>query len=386
MTSTNDSPSILIVSAEASSTLYAERLLEEIKRQNLEVNTFGVGSREMERAGFEIIGRSEEMAVVGFKEVIAHYPKIRRVFYELLEKAKTKKPKLALLLDYPGFNLRLAKKLREMGIPVVYYISPQLWAWGTGRIKQVKKYINKMLVVFPFEKDFYLGHGVDVEFVGHPLLEELTPSLFEPAQRKKTRAQFGITDDEMVIGLMPGSRKSELKNHLKTQLSVAKNLCAKHSKLKVALLVAPGLDKDMFRGELDANGPAIILIQRPPFEMLQMMDVVLVASGTATLITGLMQVPMVIMYRMNALSAWLAKKLVKSTKYFGMVNLILGKMVAQERFQEEASEVQLTNDLEDLINSPARRSAMKEELARLPVLLGDKGAAKRVVDAMRELI
>ena len=383
MTLKNDWPSILIVSAEASSALYAERLLEEFHRRNLELNIFGVGSREMERLGFEAIGRSEEMAVMGFKEVFAHYPKIRKVFHELLRLSEERRPKVALLLDYPGFNLRLAKKLHELGIPVVYYISPQLWAWHTGRIKQVEKFISKMLVVFPFEKDFYLGHGVKAEFVGHPLLEEMTPNLFDPLERKTARSRYGILDDELVLGLMPGSRKSELKNNLGTQLKAASVLSAKYSKLKIALLVAPGLDRDVISQSLPPDGPALILIQAPPFEMLRIMDVVLVASGTATLSAGLMQVPMVIMYKMNALSAWLAKKLVKSTKYFGMVNIILGKMVAQERFQDEANETQLVSDLDLLIVDPVRRDLMKAELAKLPGLLGDKGAAKRVVDSLQ---
>ena len=325
MTSKNDWTSILIVSAEASSALYAERLLEEIQRQNLELNTFGVGSREMERLGFEVIGRSEEMAVMGFKEVIAHYPKIRRVFFEILKIAKERKPKVALLLDYPGFNLRLAKKLHAMNIPVVYYISPQLWAWHTSRIKQVKKYIKKMLVVFPFEKDFYLGRGVSAEFVGHPLLEEMSNKLLDPNERKIARARYGIQDDEVVLGLMPGSRLSELKNNLATQLNVASQLALKFPKLKVALLVAPGLDREVIRKSLPNSGSSVMLVQAPPFEMLKVVDVTLVASGTATLTAGLMQVPMVIMYKMSSLSAWLVKKLVKSTKYFGMVNLILGK-------------------------------------------------------------
>ncbi len=384
MTSKSDLPSILIVSAEASSALYAERLLEEIRKRNLELNVFGVGSREMERLGFETVGRSEEMAVVGFKEVIAHYPKIRKVFYEILRIAKERKPKVALLLDYPDFNLRLAKKLHALGIPVVYYISPQLWAWRKGRIKLVKKYVSKMLVVFPFEKDFYLREGVKVEFVGHPLLEELTANLFNPSDRMKARARYGILDDELVLGLMPGSRKSELKNHLSTQLGVAKKLGLKYSRLKVALLVAPGLEREAIRKELRHDGAALILIQAPPFEMLRMMDVVLVASGTATLTAGLMQIPMVIMYKMSPFSAWLAKKLVRSTKYFGMVNLILGKMVAQERFQNDANEAQLVSDLEVLLSDPLKRASVGEELSRLPQLLGDKGAAKRVVDSMRE--
>ncbi|OQW49065.1 MAG: lipid-A-disaccharide synthase [Proteobacteria bacterium SG_bin7] len=377
---------ILIVAAEASSVLYAQRLLEEWKTQNIDVHAFGIGSREMEKIGFEIVGRSEELAVVGFKEVLAHYPKIKSVFNRLVEMAGERNPKLVLLLDYPDFNFRLAKKMKRLGLPVVYYISPQLWAWRTGRIKLVKKFIDRMLVVFPFEVDFYKKHNVDVTFVGHPLLEEITEDLRDDEMRKKRRGRFGLHDNDMVLGLMPGSRNSELKNNLATQIEVARVLQKKHPDLHLMLLIAPGLEREKIRELLPADSPHLMLIQMAPFEMLQICDLILCASGTATLMTGLMHVPMVIMYKMNAVSAWLAKTLVKSTKFFGMVNLILGREVVPEKFQEQASVEVLSAELEKYIENRELRSRVVNDLKELDISLGNKGAAKRVTDAIREYL
>lgn len=386
MKSNQTSPEILVVSAEASSTLYAKRLLEEWSKQGLNLHAFGIGSREMESLGFEIVGRSEELAVVGFKEVIAHYPKIRSVFYNLIDLAKKRRPKLALLLDYPDFNLRLAKKLKALGIPVVYYISPQVWAWRKGRIKQIKKNVERMLVVFPFEVDFYKKNGVEVNFVGHPLLEEITPDLRDITVRAQRRSRFGIDDDDIVLGLMPGSRRSEIKNHLIEQIKTAELLAKEIPDLHVILLLAPGLIREEIAGQLPKSELPITLVQKEPFEMLQLCDIVLCASGTATLMAGLMRVPMVIMYKMNSFSAWLAKKLVTTTAFFGMVNLILKKEVVPERFQEQAAPDLLARELENLIKDKSRRENIILDLSKLDGQLGEKGAAKRVTEIIKGYI
>ena len=233
---------ILIVAGEASSSLYALRFLQSLKKTHPNIKCFGVGSREMEKEGFDCIGRSEDMAVVGLQEVLAHYSDIKKVFNELIEQARKRKPKVILLLDYPDFNLRLAKKLKPLGIPVVYYISPQLWAWRTGRIKIIQKYIDKMLVVFPFEKPFYDEHNVDCEFVGHPLLDELSEDLYGEEGRKEWRNRYGFVDDDIVFGLMPGSRRSELKLNLMVQIEAAERVHQKNPNIKIMLAIAPSFD------------------------------------------------------------------------------------------------------------------------------------------------
>lgn len=373
---------VLIVAAEASSSLYAQRLLEHWKAEGKNVEAFGIGSRSMEKLGFHCIGRSEELAVVGVSEVLAHFPLIRKVFHQLIEEAQKKKPQVVLLLDYPDFNFRLAKKLSKLGFKVVYYISPQIWAWRTSRIKLVQKFIDKMLVLFPFEKDFYKSFGVDVDFVGHPLLDELDPKLWDKGEIKTWRSKYGFTDDDMVVGLMPGSRKSELNHHLLTQLETAKKLHLKKPQLKFALLVAPHFELEELQDKIPEIDFPLTLVKAEPFQMIAMMDLVLVASGTATLMVGLMNKPMVIMYKMSAFTGWLAKVFVKSTKFFGLVNLVHQKEVAPELFQGEANPDRLASELLDYVDHPERMASTVKELENTTKFLGSRGITPRVAEAL----
>jgi lipid-A-disaccharide synthase len=369
--------SVLIVAAEASSSLYAQRLMQSWKKHGRDVEAFGIGSRSMETEGFECLGRSEEMAVVGLQEVLKHLPHIKKVFYSLLEQAEKRKPKFALLLDYPDFNLRLAKELKKRGVKVVYYISPQVWAWRTGRVKQIRKTVDHMLVLFPFEEGFYREHGVKVDFVGHPALDEL-PAPLSATELKVRRNKFGLGDDEIVLGLMPGSRNSEIEHHLKSQLETAHLLVKKNPKVRPLLMVAPTLEREkLARAIGDVEFP-IQIVKENPNDMIALADVVLVASGTATLMVGLMEKPMVIMYRMNAITAWLAKRLVTKTKYFGMVNLVMNRKIVPELFQEEASPEGMAREVSRLVENPSERTRMIDDLKQVKDRLGSKGATERV--------
>ncbi|MCB0422540.1 MAG: lipid-A-disaccharide synthase [Bdellovibrionales bacterium] len=380
----DESRPVLIVAGEASSALYAKRLLEFWKEAHQPVDAFGIGDAAMEKLGFQRIGRSEDMAVVGFKEVLKHWGHIKEVFNQLLAAVEKKKPAFALLLDYPGFNLRLAKKLKAMGVPVVYYISPQVWAWKKGRIQQIQQYVDKMLVLFPFEKTFYQEHGVDVEFVGHPLLDELDPKLFSDSDRKEQRQRYGILDDEFVVGLMPGSRHSELDYNLQRQIDVARSLYIKKTskKLRFVLFVAPSLEKEEIQRRLQTLDFPLLLVQEDPFYMIRMADIVLTASGTATIFVGLMKRPMIIMYIMNSITAFIARRLVTSTPFFGMVNIILGKEVGREYFQENASVKKLSEALTKLIEDDSYRQSVEEELNHLSSCLGERGATQRVAESL----
>lgn len=374
---------ILIVAAEASSSLYAKRLLEYWKSQNIPVRAFGIGSREMEALGFECLGYSEDLAVVGLQEVIAHFGEIKDVFYKLIEEAKKRKPKAVLLLDYPDFNLRLAKKLKALGIPVVYYISPQVWAWRQSRVHTIKARVDKMLVLFPFEKDFYQKHGVDVEFVGHPLLDEIQDKYFDSQNVSMKRARFGIQPEDKLLALMPGSRKSELNHHLQLQLDTAEELLKTHPNLKIALFVAPTISMETMRTRLANLKIPVMLIQDEPFEMIQLADVVLCASGTATLMVGLLKKPMVIMYRMNPFTAMMAKMFVRATRYFGLINLVLDREAVKEYFQEKASVTNLSAEISRLLKDQSAYQKTVQDLGLAHRNLGEKGATVRVAKVLQ---
>lgn len=383
-TSKDDSFKILIVAAEASSSLYAQRLLEDWKAKGIKVDAFGIGSKKMESLGFRCLGYAEDLAVVGLVEVLKHFGKIYQVFYALLNEAEKIKPDLVLLLDYPDFNFRLAKKLKKKKFPIYYYISPQIWAWRQNRVYFIKKYIDKMLVLFPFEVDFYKKFGVDVEFVGHPLLDELRPELFDSNYIGSMREKFGVQKNHKILGLMPGSRQSELTHHLESQLKIAEELQKQVPDLKVMLFVAPNLNLESVRARVSNWNFPIQFVQRDPFEMVAMSDIILCASGTATLTVGLMEKPMAIMYKMKPSTVFLARFVMKMPKFFGLVNLIQNKLVSKEFFQEDANPEKVVPYLKELLVNSSTYQKQVEELRNLKMLLGSKGATKKVSEIILE--
>lgn len=372
------SSSVLIVAAEASSSIYAQRLLEHWAAAGEDVKAFGIGSESMEKLGFEVLGRSEDLAVVGLQEVVAHFPLIRRTFHSLVDEAKKRKPKFALLLDYPDFNLRLAKKLKALGIPVIYYISPQVWAWRTGRVNLIRKVVDHILVLFPFEEEFYKKNNVKVSFVGHPLLDELNREAFDESIRKERRQRYGVGESDFVLGLMPGSRRSEIKHHLQVQLDTVREILKIHPKVRPFLLVAPSLDRDQISSLITGGDIPIQIVKDDPTRMVQLTDAILCASGTATLMVGLMEKPMVIMYRMNSLTAYLAKKLVKHTKFFGLVNLIMDEKVVPELFQEQANPEDMAKELSLYITDHEHLERTQRKLKEVKQKLGERGATEKV--------
>jgi lipid-A-disaccharide synthase len=340
----------------------------------------------MEQLGCTLIEKSEKMSVVGVAEVVAHWNVIKNAFNNLLATVRREKTDLAILLDYPDFNLRLARKLHQLKVPVFYYISPQVWAWRTGRVELIKKVIQKMLVLFPFEVDFYKKHNVEVSFVGHPLLDELPHSQLSSDERKIGRSKYNVREDEFLVGLLPGSRESELKNNFEVQLRAAELLSKEYPKVKFIILVAPSLEvefvKTYIAKDLKFN---YALIKEDPLKMIQLFDVCLVASGTATLVTALLEIPMVIMYRMNTLSAYLARKLVKG-KFFGMPNLIMDQKVVPELFQEEATAAGLAAEVKRFMLESDYYQNSKNKLKEIKTKLGSQGATVRVVDEMEKAL
>ena len=372
--------SVMIVAAEASSSHYALKLLKSWKKTYPHISTFGVGSLAMENEGFERLGKAEEMAVVGVTEIYAQYPLLKSVFDKLVEQAAIRRPQVVVVMDYPEFNLMLAKKLHALGIKVVYYISPQVWAWRKGRVKTIKKYCDKVLLLFPFEVPFYEKHQVPFEFVGHPLLDEIDEKYFDPVHRKNHRNRCGIQDGETVLGLMPGSRKKELEYHLPQQLRVASALLKKHAHLKLVILCAPTVEKDQILQYMDDFRHPFQLIKSDPFEMIDLVDVMLATSGTATLQVGLLEKPLVIMYRTSLLTAAIGRMIVKG--YFGLVNLILGEEAVPERLQWQSTDKELFQLLDRWIANPETQKPVIEKLKQLKFKLGDRGASQRVIDVL----
>lgn len=376
----NSKNSVLIVAAEASSIAYAARLIQLWKVQGRDLDLFGIGSSEMESLGFRRLGKAEDLAVVGFVEILSKYQEIKKVFWDLVAEARQCRPKVVILMDYPGFNLRFAKEMKALNIPVVYYIAPQIWAWKQNRVELIKKYCTKTFLIFPFEIPFYEKHGVDFEFVGNPLLEDLKKDVLNDSYQKLQRLKYGIQTDELVLGLMPGSRQVEIKNHLQTQLETARILRSQVQNLKVVILVAPTVQKEQIKEVLESFSFPILIVQDTPFEMIALTDMVLVASGTATLMVGLLEKPMVIMYKTSWLTSVIARMVVKS--YFGLVNLVLSKEAVPEIFQQDANPKNLARLLLRYVKEPEYKQLVMTDLKKLPHLLGELGATERVAKSL----
>ncbi|MBC7742987.1 MAG: lipid-A-disaccharide synthase [Bdellovibrionaceae bacterium] len=373
----------MFVAAEASSAHYALKLIQYWRNQGKDYTYFGVGSNAMEAEGFERIGKSEEMAVVGAAEIFAHFSHLKSVFNQLLEQARIRKPNVVVVMDYPEFNLYLARKLHAMGIKVYYYISPQVWAWRKGRVETIKRFCEKAFLLFPFEVEFYKSRNAPYEFVGHPLLDEFDADLLDPIKIQYQKEKYGIKKTEKLLALMPGSRRGELDQHLEIQLEVARRLLKKYEELRLAIFVAPTIKKEEMLARLENFKSPYILLQDDPNKMISLADYVLVASGTATLMVGLLQKPMVIMYRVKWLTGLFGRMLVK-VKYFGLVNLILDKEVVPERKLAEANPDELFKLMDRFIADPTYTRETVEALKKLPLYLGEKGATARVAQALEK--
>jgi lipid-A-disaccharide synthase len=379
------SKKVFISAAEASSGQYAQRLIEHLQKQGRGYSFFGIGTNSMERLGFSRVGKSEEMAVVGIQEVIPKLKFLRQVFYQTVARIEAEKPDCIILMDYSGFNLRLAKAIKALGIPIIYYVSPQVWAWKQYRVKHIKRLVDKMLVILPFEEKFYQDRGVSAQFVGHPLLDEVKSDYFDPAFVNRERMKFSFMQNDHVLGLMPGSRMGEIKNHLGIQILAAEKLATKVPNLRVAVLLAPTLDIADIREFIPQTEINLTFVKMDPFEMVSICDTLLVASGTATLTVGLLEKPMVIMYRSSRLSAFLARLLIKIPA-FGLINLIMGKKIAPEFFQEEASPETLAEALFPLITPGEARENQIGLLQEMKTLLGEGGATARVAEIVEKTI
>ena len=376
----------MIIAAEASSTHYAAKLIKFWRSQNKNFDFYGVGSQEMESLGFRRIGKSEEMAVVGIAEIFENFKLIRNVFRSLIAEALKKPPDVVLLMDYPDFNLRLAKKFKALGIKVFYYISPQVWAWRKSRIHDIKAYCEKVFLLFPFEKEFYDRYQVPNEFVGHPLLEDLDPDLFNAEKIKWRRSKYGVLTNEKILALMPGSRKGEVEQHIAIQLQVANKLLQEFPQLRLFVFVAPPLSKEYIQSKLEGFKHSFVLMKDDPNQMIALADYILVASGTATLMVGLLEKPMVIMYKVKWLTGVIGKMLTKGLKYFGLVNLVLDKEVVPERKQEQVTVEELTQLMRQYIVSQEHTQKTIQELKKLRLNLGDVGATARVAKSLEKYL
>ena len=356
-----------IIAGEASGDLHGSNLIKALRRQDEMAEIRAWGGDKMQAAGATLVKHYRDLALMGFLEVIKHLGTILRNIDFCKKDIIAWKPDVLVLIDYPGFNLRIAKWAHEQGIKVVYYISPQVWAWKEGRVKDIKQYVDKMLVILPFEKDFYAKWDYEVIYVGHPLLQVVAEELAE--------APVPLYTDKPVVALLPGSRAQEIRKKLPVMLKMV----AHFPDYQFVIAGAPSQPDDVYK-EIIGTAPAMLL-RNDTYNLLKQARAALVTSGTATLETALFGVPQVVCYRGNPVSFWLARKLVK-VKYVSLVNLIMGREVVKELLQSALNEGALEQELRALLENDTYREGMATAYQALWTLLGGSDASERAASVV----
>ena len=362
---------ILIVAGETSGDLHGANLARELWKLDSSLILYGVGGEKMARAGvklyFDIVG----LAGVGLTEVFKNLTRLHKIFKELLSIIEKSKLKAMILIDFPEFNLRLAKAVRKFNIPIVYYISPQVWAWRRGRVKTISRYIKKMLVIFPFEEEFYRKLDIPVEFVGHPLLDVVN---FRRNQ-EMVKEMLRVPREKVVVGLLPGSRESEIKRHLPIMLEAAEIIAETMPQVEFVLLCNSSLPEKLFTNIMNTKDkPAVRLLPGRTSEIMDAAELILVASGTATLEAACHSCPMVIIYKISFLT-WLFVRPLIRVPYVGIVNLIAKEKIVPEYLQFQARPKAIAQECLTLLKDEKKRSEMIHNLSLVRQQLGKPGAS-----------
>jgi lipid-A-disaccharide synthase len=358
---------LLFVVGEASGDLHASGVARALKAQGAPFALTGIGGDQMREAGVELIEHADNLAVMGFVEVIRHVPRHWALLRQLEQRIRSGRVALVILIDYPGFNMKVAKIAAEAGVPVLYYITPQVWAWGAGRLDKLAQWVTRAAVILPFEQELLAAHGIDATFVGHPLLDRVAAL----PNRDDARRSLGLAVDAPLLALFPGSREQEILRHLDDFVRVGDELRRRDPRLQVVVSVAPTVDLDPARCPFP-------MVHSASFAVLRAADAAMCKSGTTTLEAAVAGCPMVVAYRTSAITYALARRLVK-IPHIGLVNVVAGREVAPEFVQDALRPAAVADALEPLLQpgNPAREE-MRRGLAEVRSMLGTPGAAERV--------
>ena len=369
---------ILISAGEASSDMYAARLATAL-RERTSAKFFGMGGPRMAAAGVGLVADYHEVAVVGIAEVLHKIPAVIAVQNRLKREAQRRNAALAILVDSPGTHLGVARRLKQIGVPVGYFIGPQVWAWRAGRVRIVKRRVARMVVIFPFEEKIYRDAGVPVDFVGHPLVDVVKPTM--------TRAEFiarhNLDPGRPIVTILPGSRPNEIAQNYPRVIQACERL-AKSANVQFVHAAAPGLSAEFFARYAQ---PTIEIrrVEGATYDALAAADCAIVASGTATIEAALLGTPMVVIYRVTPTSAFILRRMVR-TPFFSMVNLIAGRRVVPELIQDDFTPAAVETEVRRLLDPPAARDEMKSGLAEVRAKLGPGGAIERAADIFARML
>ena len=370
---------LMLVAGERSGEIYGAELATALRARLGDVEFFGCGGEAMRGAGVATVVDAHAIAMVGITEVISGLPRVYRAFKTLLAEVDHRRPQLAVLIDFPDFNLRLAKKLRERNVPVVYYVSPQIWAWRRGRLRQLKERIDKMLCLFDFEEEIYQKAGIPVEHVGHPLVDTVRPQL----SRQDFFARAGLDPQTTTVALLPGSRRKEVRLNLPPMLDAATRLSISR-KIQFVVPVAPTLELtwlDSLLAKGHQGRAKVRAVANATYDALQYADVAVVASGTATVEATLSERPFMVVYRVSPLT-WLMGKFLVDVPYYSMVNLLAGKALIRELIQDDFSAQRVASQVEYLLDHPEACERIVAGLRAVKARLGPGGATGHAADAV----
>ena len=372
---------VVMIAGEASGDIHGAHLVRAMRRIDRSLAFVGIGGDSMREAGVRILVSSADMAVVGLTEVVSKIPVIVKASRRIKSLLKHSRPDLLILVDYPDFNLHMAALAKRFGVPVLYFISPQVWAWRAGRVKKIRRRVDRMAVVFPFEREFYLRRGMEVDYVGHPLMDGM-PGLRD---RERCAAELGVGDGCPVVGLLPGSRKEEVRTLLPPMLGAADLLSRRYDRIRFVLPLAPTIDGGFVERFLEASQVPVTVFEGGAATLLGACHLALVASGTATLETAIMGVPMVIAYRVSPLT-YLVGRLVISVPHIGLANLVAGETVVPELIQSEVTPEALAREAAAILDDEERSGAIRRKLDTVRERLGQGGASEKTARIALEMM
>ncbi|MBK8816688.1 MAG: lipid-A-disaccharide synthase [Methylococcaceae bacterium] len=372
---------IAFSAGESSGDQHAANMFLELKKQKPGIKGIGMGSTSMKLVGIELSYDSSGIGVIGVIEVIKHYAEIRRALKIMKNMLLTSRPDLLVCVDYKEFNFKLARFAKENGIKVLFYVSPQVWAWRPGRVKKYGAVIDMMAVIFPFEVPYYEAENVPVRYVGHPSVDKVCPQF----SKEEDLRQFGLGKNTRVVGILPGSRRNEIERMLPVMLDAAHTLQNKFPGIHFLLPKAESIPDALLEDYLRSAKLLITVIKKKPYDVIQCCDAIMTTSGTATLEIALLGVPMVIAYKLASLTYWLGRLLVK-TPYIGLPNIILGKAAVKELIQHEATGENLTLEISKLLNDESYANLIREDLRRVKTLLGEGGGSKNMAQLALEML
>jgi lipid-A-disaccharide synthase len=375
------SKKILLVAGETSGDLHGAHLVEAIHQIDPEVQLLGVGGEHLAQRGMKLLYHSQSLSVVGLTEVLFKLRTILKTLKGLKESLNQEKPNLIVLIDFPDFNLRLAKSAHEKGIPVLYYISPQIWAWRPGRVKLIAERVKKMVVFFPFEVSLYKAAGVDVEWVGHPLVDIVKPTL----SKEEAFRKFGLDPQRRTVGLLPGSRIHEVKRLLPPLLASAHLLQKEIPDLQFVIPVAPGFTEETLSPWVRNRPAPLKFIRGWTYDVMNISDLLILASGTATLEAALLGKPMIIIYKVSLLSSWVGRVMIQ-VKHIGLVNLVAGKGITPELIQKDVNAKRIVEEGLRILKDSVLQQEMIESLKEVRQRLGNPGAAQRAAHIVMSML